>query len=130
VTAGTHRRLHASLQGARLGQARNRRSPLRGRKTGNSINIHPLRIFSFAQSGNRDGRVRKTLAEVWAGKVSYSDEIYEPRPGPWEYSHIIIGTGLGRSRVPQNLGIGQKDCPDRNILGLHGWRQKYGKDER
>jgi len=30
---------------------------------------------------------------------------------------IIIGSGLGGSSVPQNPGIGQKEYPDRNILG-------------
>ena len=30
---------------------------------------------------------------------------------------MVTASGVGGSSVPQNLGRGQKDCPDRNILG-------------
>ena len=39
---------------------------------------------------------------------------------------IIIGSGLGELRVPQNPGVGQKGWPDRNILGVGGKPQKCG----
>src|SRR5512139_947435 len=32
-------------------------------------------------------------------------------------SHVVAGSSLCGSSVPQNLGMGQKECPDRNILG-------------
>ena len=31
----------------------------------------------------------------------------------------IIGSGFGASRLPQNLGMGHKRCPDRKIFGLN-----------
>jgi len=31
---------------------------------------------------------------------------------------MISGSGFGHSRLPQNLAINQKDCLDRNVLGL------------
>ena len=30
---------------------------------------------------------------------------------------MVTGSGFGASRLAQNLGMGQKECPDRNILG-------------
>ena len=40
---------------------------------------------------------------------------------------FIIGSGVGRSSVPQNPGIGQKEYPDRNILGRGSRRGKSRK---
>jgi len=30
---------------------------------------------------------------------------------------MVTGSGFGGSSLPQNLGTGQKEYPDRNILG-------------
>jgi len=46
------------------------------------------------------------------------DEKAKGRPRHFKCSLFIIGSGHGDSRVPQNLGMGQKEYPDRNILGL------------
>jgi hypothetical protein len=48
---------------------------------------------------------------------SYSDEQGKIPLARWGCLLIIIGFGLGGSSLPQNLGPGQKECPDRNILG-------------
>ena len=45
------------------------------------------------------------------------DELPKLRVAQWECSRIITGSGLGGSSLPQNLGSGQKECPNRNILG-------------
>ena len=45
------------------------------------------------------------------------DEKPKLRVGHWGCLHIITSSGLGPSRLPQNLGMGQKECPNRNILG-------------
>jgi hypothetical protein len=41
---------------------------------------------------------------------------------------MITGSGLAGSSVAQNPGMGQKEYPDRNILGLRQVVGKRGKD--
>jgi len=43
---------------------------------------------------------------------------------------IIIGSGLGGSSVPQDLRSGQKEYPDRNILGLGRGLRNRRNDHR
>ena len=43
---------------------------------------------------------------------------------------MITGFGFGDFRLPQNLGTGQKECPDRNILGPGRGLRNHRKDER
>jgi hypothetical protein len=40
---------------------------------------------------------------------------------------MVSGSGFGASRLPQNLGMGQKECLDRNILGFSA---SYGRVEK
>jgi len=47
-----------------------------------------------------------------------SDEICKSRPGQWECSHMVTGSGFGAFRLIQNLGMGQKEYPDRCLLAL------------
>jgi hypothetical protein len=51
----------------------------------------------------------------WVECVSY--EKGKRRLRQWGSLPFITGSGFGRSRVPQYPGMGQKERPDRNILG-------------
>jgi hypothetical protein len=39
-----------------------------------------------------------------------SDELCEIRPTQWACLHIIARSGFGALKLPQNLGMGQKEC--------------------
>jgi len=58
------------------------------------------------------------------------DEICKTRAGEWGSSHIITGSGSGESRLTQNPGVAQNECPDRNILGLERDLRNPRRDER
>ena len=75
---------------------------------------------------------RNTSKRWWRGL--YSDEICKLRRAPWECLPMVTGSRFGASRLPQNLGSGQKDCPDRNILeqgqSLRDRRRDDGENPR
>ena len=52
------------------------------------------------------------------------------RPGQWECLHIVTGSGCGAFRLPQNLGSGQKEGSDRNILRMGRRRRNRRNDQR
>ena len=63
--------------------------------------------FSGSRGSHVDGQRFPALRFV----RELRDEICEPRPSRWECSPFITGSALGESSVPQNLGVGQKECP-------------------
>jgi hypothetical protein len=46
----------------------------------------------------------------------------------WGSLPFITGSGFGGSSLPQNPGVGQKACPDRNILGSGQNRLNWRND--
>jgi hypothetical protein len=47
----------------------------------------------------------------------FRDEKGKRRLRQWGSLPFITGSGFGGSSLPQNPGVGQKACFDRNILG-------------
>ena len=49
-----------------------------------------------------------------------SEEFPERRPIPYQYSLMVTGSGFVGSTVPRNLGLSQKHCSERHIVGPGG----------
>jgi len=75
------------------------------------------------------GLPRKITAQTANSRYVFRDEIAKIPLARRGCLLIIIGSGLGRSSVPQNLERGQKECPDRNILGRGRGLRNRRKDD-
>jgi hypothetical protein len=63
------------------------------------------------------GFPRKITAQTANSGNMFPDELCKTRAGRCGCLPFITASGFGESRVTHNLGSGQKECPDRNILG-------------
>ena len=123
ATMVSPRRRNPTLRGAALGHTQNHRSPQTnvleiGNQRWRSLSMRIGRrvAYSSEHRSKNDGlyvtgRIARELPTL------HYDEKPKRRPGRYGCSPFITGSDLGESRVPQNLGMGQNEYHDRNILG-------------
>jgi hypothetical protein len=92
-----------------------------------------VKRFAFPRSsgGFRLVEVRSVTGDPTQGRaiVLLRDEKPKLRVGQSGCLYIITSSDPGESRVPQNLGTGQKLNVGPTISGVHGQPQKYNKDD-